>query len=55
MHSCKGTPSCSPGASEQEVAGRGLADLRGEDSAQIGPVVIAYDATGQQLIPQFFV
>jgi len=33
----------------------GLAELQGEDFAQIGPVVIAYDATGQQLILQFFV
>jgi hypothetical protein len=41
-------------ASERWEVELGLSDLHGEDSAQIRPVRIAYDATGQQLIPQFF-
>jgi hypothetical protein len=53
-HNCTGTPSCFLVASEQWGAELGLSDLRGEDSAQRGPVVIAYSATGQQLILQFF-
>jgi hypothetical protein len=36
-------------------AEQGLSDLPGEDSTQIGPVVIAYGAIGQQLIHQFVV
>jgi hypothetical protein len=50
-HNCTDTPSCFPIASERWEAELGLADLYGEDSAQIGPVVIAYGETGQQLIP----
>jgi hypothetical protein len=53
-HNCTDTPSCFPIASERWEAELGLSYLRGEDSAQIGPVEIAYGATSQQLIPQFF-
>jgi len=45
-HKYTGTPSCSPGASERWEVELGLSDLRREDFAQIGPVVIAYDVAG---------
>jgi hypothetical protein len=54
-HNCTDSPSCFPKASERWEAELGFSNLRGEDSAQIEPVRIAYGATSQQLIPQFFV
>jgi hypothetical protein len=53
-HNCTDTPNCFLIASERWEEELGLSDLRGEDSAHIGPIGIAYGATGQQLIPQFF-
>jgi hypothetical protein len=53
-HNCADTPSCFLITSEGWEAELGLSDLCEEDSAQIGPVGIAFGATGQYQILNSF-